>query len=496
VTSTSWTTITTVAGTAADLQGVCTATLALAAGEGEGLTAGPGARDSLTGALRAVGWQAKPGQRLDWIGNGGERFLVLGHDDKRDGLEWASLGGHLVEAMRTLRIEAVRLPDSGEIGAEALEGLVLGALLHGFKLDQGRQKPAEGELALRLIVRDEDQLLADRAIRIATPINRARAWTEQPANLLVPSVFALEASEALAGCGANVRVIDRSELEAMGAGGVLAVGQGSRNEPCMLVAEWRGAPDREGWDAVLVGKGITFDSGGLNLKTAPIIVKMKLDMGGAAAVLGAFEQAATRKAKANIAVVVPMAENSIGSNGYRPGDVIRMLSGQTAEIQNTDAEGRLVVADGVTYGIREYDPRHIVDVATLTGMITGVLHEEYAGLYASDDTLAKALGDAGERVGEALWRMPLTSRQDYLVDSTVADVSNLGAPGLFGVGSGSPAAGAKFIERFAKGRSWAHIDIAGTAWITRRGQRSGPGATGFGVALLDRWIATLEGSDG
>jgi leucyl aminopeptidase len=217
-------------------------------------------------------------------------------------------------------------------------------------------------------------------------------------------------------------------------------------------------------------------------------------MGGAAAVLGAVEQVASRKAKANIAVVVPMVENSIGSNGYRPGDVIRMLSGQTAEIQNTDAEGRVVVADGVTYGIREYDPRHIVDVATLTGMITGVLHEEYAGLYASDDMLASALADAGEQAGERLWRMPLTPRQDYLVDSTVADVSNLGAPGIFGVGGGSPAAGAKFIERFAKGRSWAHVDIAGTAVVTRRAQRSGPGATGFGVALLDRWIATLETS--
>jgi len=494
VTMTSWTTIAIAAETAAAPLEAGAATLVLASGEGDALTAAPGDHDSLASSLRAVGWQAKPGHRLDWIGGAGERLLVLGHSDKDDMLEWLSLGGHLVEAMRALRIETLHLPGAETIGAEALEGLILGALLHGFKLDQGRQKRPEGELALRLVVRAEDQSLVDRATGIARPINRARAWTEQPANLLIPSVFAQEASEALEGCGAKVRVIDRAGLEEMGAGGVLAVGQGSRNEPCMFVAEWRGAPDREGWDAVLVGKGITFDSGGLNLKTAPIIVKMKLDMGGAAAVLGAFERAASREAKVNIAVVVPMAENSIGSNGYRPGDVIRMLSGQTAEIQNTDAEGRVVLADGVTYGLREYDPRHIVDVATLTGMITGVLHEEYAGLYASDDALAKSLVDAGEQVGELLWRMPLTSQQDYLVDSTVADVSNLGAPGLFGVGGGSPAAGAKFIECFAKGRSWAHIDIAGTAWITRRAQRSGPGASGFGVALLDQWIATLEDS--
>lgn len=496
VTRTHWTTIMIAADVDGHPQEPGGAALVIATGQGAELTVGPGDRETLASALRAAGWQAKPGQRLDWIGEGGERLLVLGHAGKEDVLEWLSLGGHLVEAMRALRIGTLHFPGADAIGAEALEGLVLGALLHGFKLDQGRQTPPEDELALRLVVRDEDQPLVDRATAVARPINRARAWTEQPANLLIPSTFAREASEALTACGATVRIIDTAALEEMGAGGLLAVGQGSDNGPCMFVAEWRGAPDRENWDAVLVGKGITFDSGGLNLKAAPIIVKMKLDMGGAAAVLGAFERAASREAKVNIAVVVPMAENSIGSNGYRPGDVIRMLSGQTAEIQNTDAEGRVVLADGVTYGIREYDPRHIVDVATLTGMITGVLHEEYAGLYASDDGLAQSLVDAGEQVGEALWRMPLTSRQDYLVDSTVADVSNLGAPGLFGVGGGSPAAGAKFIERFAKERRWAHIDIAGTAWITRRAQRSGPGASGFGVALLDRWIATLEDSAG
>jgi leucyl aminopeptidase len=484
---TSWTTI------AVTPHASAASSLVLAHGTGVALTVGPGTNPALADALRAIDWSAKPGRWLDWISDGA-RALVLGRDDSLDTLGWLSLGGHLVEAMSALHIAEVCLPRAAEIGKEALEMLVTGAALHGFRLDQGRQIPPPGAVPLRLAIDADDQPIADGALQAAIPVNRARAWVEQPANLLTPGVFAGEAAATLRHCGATAHILDRAALEEIGAGGLLAVGQGSRNEPCMLIAEWRGAPDREGWDAVLVGKGITFDSGGLNLKVRPVIEKMKLDMGGAAAVLGAFEAAAVRQAKANIAVVVPMAENAIGSNGYRPGDVIRMLSGQTVEVLNTDAEGRLVLADGVTYGLREYDPRHIVDVATLTGAITSVLHEEFAGFYASEDGLAAALAEAGDAVGEALWRLPLTSRQDYLVDSPVADLANLGAPGLFGVGSGSPAAGAKFIERFARGRSWAHLDIAGTAWTTRRTQRSGAGATGFGVALLDRWIAGLETS--
>ena len=257
-------------------------------------------------------------------------------------------------------------------------------------------------------------------------------------------------------------------------------------------AEWRGAPEREGWDAGLVGKGVTFDGGGLNIKSRPVIEKMKFDMGGAAAVLGALELVASRNAAINVVAVVPMAENVIDGKGLRPGDVIRSLAGLTVEVANTDAEGRLLLADGVTYAIDTYHPAAIVDVATLTGMITGVLHEEYGGFYASDDQLADELSRAGDATGERLWRMPLSPAQNYLVESSVADLCNVGASGFLGLGYGSPAAGAKFIERFARGTPWAHLDIAGTAWATRRTPRSQPGATGFGVALLDAWIAGLE----
>lgn len=194
-----------------------------------------------------------------------------------------------------------------------------------------------------------------------------------------------------------------------------------------------------------------------------------------------------RKAPVNIVAVVPMCENNIDGKSYRPGDVITSLAGLTIDVQDTDAEGRIVLADGVTYAIREYDPGVIVDVATLTGAIMGVLHEDFAGLFTSDDALAASLTGAGAATRELLWRLPLVASMAYLVESPVADVSNLGAPGWFGVGGGSPVAGAKFIEKFAEGRRWAHLDIAGTGWASRRSSRCGPGATGFGVALLDRW---------
>lgn len=446
----------------------------------------PHAADAVRLVLTAEG-TPKPGRWTERTGP--PRTLVLGHDPT----SWLATGGHLIEAMRALDLGMVQLPNAAEIGADAWKDVATGALLHGFRLAQGRAIARPEEAGLTLVFDPADKALADHVAQATTPINRARAWVEQPANLLTPKVFAQEATEALTAAGATTRTLDRAALQALGAGGLLAVGRASGNPECLFVAEWRGAPERDGWDAVLVGKGVTFDAGGLNLKVRPVIEKMKFDMGGAAAVLGAFEAAVTRRAKANFAVVVPMTENMIGSDGYRPGDVIRMLSGQTVEVINTDAEGRIVLADGVTYAIREYDPRHLVDVATLTGMITGVLHEEFAGLYASDDTLAAALTQAGEGCGEALWRMPLTKRQDYLVDSPIADVANMGAPGALGLGIGSPAAGAKFIERFTGGRSWAHIDIAGTAWASRRTDRSGAGATGFGVALLDAWIAGLEG---
>lgn len=460
-----------------------------------------GAAESVALRLAAILPAAGPGSCeaawLDLATDGRDRrAVVLSAPDSDAADRWMSLAAVALDAMKALRLETLRLPVSTAFGSpEAFEAFLAGALLHSYRLDQGRRSAPAAFQPTGLIIEAGDEAVADRVRRTVAGINRARAWTEQPANLLTPEVFAAEAKAALGPLGVSAEILDLAALQALGAHALLAVAAGSRNPPCMLVAEWRGDPDRMGWDAAFVGKGVTFDSGGLNLKTRPVIEKMKFDMGGAAAVLGALEVAAVRHARANIVVVVPMTENAIGSNGYRPGDVIGSLAGLTIEVQNTDAEGRLILADGITYAIDTYKPARVIDVATLTGAILSVLHEEYAGLFTTDDGLARGLMDAGDVTGETVWRLPLTSRQDYLVESSVADLANMGAPGFLGAGVGSPVAGAKFLEPFARGTPWAHIDIAGVAWATRRVARTGPGASGFGVALLDRWIASLEPED-
>jgi leucyl aminopeptidase len=461
---------------------------------GETLFAPDALRERTASLVGSAGFDAKPGRWLDLVGEAGERLIVIAVAGDGNADRWRSAGGYIVDAIRALQLKAARLPAAASLGiGDALADLVEGVLLHGYRLDQGRRDPVPGQFASTLLIAEDDSGLADRARLRADPVNRARAWVEQPANLLTPAVFADEAEAALAPLGVTVRQLGPADLEALGAGGILAVAAGSENEPRLTIAEWRGAPERESWDAAFIGKGLTFDAGGLNLKPRPGIAKMKFDMGGGAAVLGAIERLALRKAPVNIVAIVPMCENNIDGKSYRPGDVITSLAGLTIDVQDTDAEGRIVLADGVTYAITEYDPGVIVDVATLTGMIMGVLHEDFAGLFTSDDALAASLTEAGAAAHEPLWRLPLVASMDYLVESPVADVSNLGAPGWFGMGTGSPVAGAKFIEKFAKDRRWAHLDIAGTGWASRRSSRCGPGATGFGVALLDRWADLATG---
>jgi leucyl aminopeptidase len=481
---TSWTSIELMVGE--DDGGASAPTLVFAADDR--LFAPDALRDRVAAGIGVAAFEAKPGRWLDLVGVDGQRIVVVavGAEDSDD--RWRSAGGHVVEALRGLQLNTARLPSAEDTAiSQSVADLLEGVLLHGFRLDQGRRDPVPGQCSSTLLIAAGDAAHAEQARLRADPVNRARAWVERPANLLTPAIFADEAEAALVPLGLTVRQLGPAELEAIGAGGILAVAAGSENEPRLTIAEWRGALDRDGWDAAFVGKGLTFDAGGLNLKPRPGIAKMKFDMGGGAAVLGAIERLALRKAPVNIVAIVPMCENNIDGKAYRPGDVITSLAGLTIDVQDTDAEGRIVLADGVTYAIREYDPGVIVDVATLTGMIMGVLHEDFAGLFTSDDALADSLTAAGAETHEALWRLPLTASMDYLVESPVADVSNLGAPGWFGMGTGSPVAGAKFIEKFAKGRRWAHLDIAGTGWASRRSSRSGPGATGFGVALLDRW---------
>lgn len=446
-------------------------------------------------AAARVSFDASAGNSLDLRGEeGAPRLLLLGigTEASEDCHHWMSLGGHLLDAMARHRMQSVRLPASSQFGgAQRLEYLLLGALLHGFAI----VKPGSQVAQVRsrcLLIAPEDAPILEVACRCALALNRARAWVEQPANFLTPIAWSQEASALLTGLGANVRVLGPRKLEELGAGALVAVGRGGSQGAHLLIAEWRGDADRNEWDAMLVGKGVTFDAGGLNLKTQPNISRMKLDMAGGAAVIGALELAMARRSRANIVAVVPIAENLIDALSYRPGDVIATLSGLTVEVADTDAEGRLVLADAITYGLRNYSPRCMVDLATLTTAVTRVLHGEFAGLYSNDPQFADELVRAGTAVGERLWPLPLDASQDYLIESDIADLSNTGKPGLFGFGAGSPTAGAKFLEKFTAGTRWAHIDITGVVWSDRHRLPGGRGATGFGVRLLDHWLACRE----
>jgi leucyl aminopeptidase len=454
-------------------------------------------RERVLQAVVHSSFSTEPGHVLDLLGtpDGSPRVLVLGIDCKSTETEshWLSIGGFIVEAMKRHRLQSVCLPAGNMLGdANAFEAVLLGALLHGFSLEKASGVEKKEFCPESLIVAKRHALCAESARRTADAVNRARAWVEQPANLLTPPIWSEEARAILVDRGAVVSILGPEELEKLGAGALLAVARGSEHGARLFIAEWRGDASRDNWDAVIVGKGLTFDAGGLNLKSRPNISKMKLDMAAGAGVLGALELAIMRGSRANVVAIVPMAENSIDALAFRPGDVVTSLSGITIEVADTDAEGRLVLADAMTYGIRNYKPRWIVDAATLTSMIMNVLHEEFAATYASDDQLANKLVAAGEAVGERLWRMPLDPSQDYLVESEIADLSNWGPPGFFGNAMGSPATGAKFLEKFTRGTSWAHIDMCGTAWSTRRTTRGNKGATGFGVRLLDRWLRMLE----
>jgi leucyl aminopeptidase len=279
-------------------------------------------------------------------------------------------------------------------------------------------------------------------------------------------------------------VLDESQMAELAMGALLGVGQGSVRPPRMLAMRWNGAGDANRKPVVFVGKGITFDTGGISIKPAQGMEAMKWDMGGAGAVAGAMKAIASRKAKANVVGICVLAENMPDGNAQRPGDVVTSMSGQTIEVINTDAEGRLVLADAMTWAQRTYQPEIMVDLATLTGAMIIALGFEYAGLFSNDDQLAERLTSAGAASGDKLWRFPLGEAYDKQMDSPIADMKNAGPR------EGGSIMAATFLQRFVEeGVKWAHLDVAGTVWANKPGTLYDKGATGYGVALLDRFVA-------
>lgn len=320
---------------------------------------------------------------------------------------------------------------------------------------------------------------------IAKGIHTARDLVNEPANIMTPAAFAKRAIE-LQKYGLKTEIYDQNNLRAKGLHLMLGVAQGSANPPCLVVVQWIGRPESKNIDAVIVGKGVTFDSGGLSLKPAAGMEDMKEDLAGAATALGTLQTLAMRKAKVNVAAVMAMVENMPSGTAQRPGDILKSLSGITVEVINTDAEGRLVLGDALWYAQERFKAPVVIDLASLTGAIVVALGSEYAGLFTNDDKLAEAFEKASKETGEQLWRMPLDSSFDEQIISDVADIRNTSTAGR----EGGSITAAAFLKRFIMPDvKWAHLDIAGVALRSKPSTLCPKGGSGFGVILLDRYIA-------
>jgi leucyl aminopeptidase len=368
------------------------------------------------------------------------------------------------------------------LGGDRLTAYVEGLVLGGYRYSLVRPEPHR---AVDLAAED-DPAAVERGVRAARATVWARDLANTPAGTKTPAWLGEQARRELEAAGARVEVRDEQWLAENGFGGVLAVGSGSAAGPRLIEASWRPRGSGRAAHVVLVGKGITFDTGGINLKRGDNMRAMKTDMSGGAAVLAATRAAAEARLPVRVTALVPAAENSFGGGSYRPGDVVRHVGGRTSEITNTDAEGRLVLADALAYAAARLRPSVLVDVATLTGAMKTALGERTAGLFATSDDLAAQLLAAGAQAGEPLWRMPLAADYESQLGSEVADANN--APGNPGA-----ITAALFLQHFTGGLPWAHLDIAGPA---RAGDDDGilaKGATGFGARLLLRWLEAQYG---
>ena len=311
----------------------------------------------------------------------------------------------------------------------------------------------------------------------------SRDLVSEPPNVLNPKRYTQEIKK-LSKYGLKVEIFNEEKLKKMGMNALLGVGQGSENETFLVTIKWNGSKNNFGKPLAFVGKGVCFDTGGISLKPARFMEEMKYDMGGSAVVVGLMKSLALRKAKVNAVGVVGLVENMPDGNAQRPGDIVKSYSGKTIEVLNTDAEGRLVLADALTYTEKRFKPKFIIDLATLTGAIIMALGEEYAGLFSNNDILSKNIFKASENVNEKVWRLPLHKNYDKLMESPIADVQNINYAG----GAGSITA-AQFLQRFIINKTpWAHLDIAGMAFSKKAGSLNPGGATGFGVRLLNNLI--------
>ncbi len=430
-----------------------------------------------------------------------DRLLVLGfgtaenYDTEAD---WLALGGRIRGRLGAARASSaevlLEIGDADGISGRAAACVALGAMLRGHEFKKYKKKKKEAEedngettelKSIRFLCRHPEEAKAHfEALKAAgNGVMLARDLVNEPANVLSPEEFAVRVEE-LADRGLDVEVLHKDKLESIGMNALLGVGQGSARPTAVVVMRWNGTKKKDSSrPVVFVGKGVCFDSGGISIKPSAGMEEMKGDMGGAAAVTGAMLALAERKAPVNAIGILGLVENMPSSTAQRPGDIVKSLSGQTIEIVNTDAEGRLVLADIMWYAQEQFEPKAMVTLATLTGAIIVALGKEHAGLFSNDDDLAEQLTEVGLETGEKVWRLPLDAKYDKQLDSKFADMKNAGARD-----AGSITA-AQFLQRFVKkGTNWAHLDIAGTAMGSPVTDISQGWASGYGVMLLDRLV--------
>ncbi len=455
---------------------------------------------ALTRAVKSGRFRGAKNQILELLapsGVGASRVVImgLGKAKELDALAAQAIGGTLVghlgksgESSAAVAVDTLKGTKLKAVDIAA--NLAYGARLGSYRFDRyrTREKPEKKPSLRTLSVMVKDRNTANRAFsrldKVADGVFFTRDLVSEPSNVLYPESLARQA-RSLTKLGVKVEVMGQARMEKLGMGALLGVAQGSTHQPQLVIMRWEGAPRGAGKQPLaVIGKGVTFDTGGISLKPSKGMEDMKWDMGGAGTVIGLMRALAGRKAKANVVGVVGLVENMPSGTAQRPGDIVTSASGQTIEVINTDAEGRLVLADALWYTQKRFKPSAMIDLATLTGAIIVSLGHVHAGLFSDNDKLSQDIAAAGQAEGELVWRFPLHPDYDKEIDCDIADMKNVGSGG----GAGSITA-AHFLKRFTNKVPWAHLDIAGVAW-SKKGRPTVPkGGTGFGVRLLDRLVA-------
>ena len=447
-------------------------------------------------AAETLAFTAKTMSAMDLVrpaGLAAERLLVVGTAAKKGDkpLDFFALGGFVAGKLpKTKAIQILFEAPEDAWDAAAAADFALGFRLRAYKFTKYKTKKAEsdenGDVSIELKIALDDAEAARRAYEareaVAEGVELARTLVNEPPNVLFPESFAEKAME-LEKLGVDVEILDEKAMGKLGMGALLAVGQGSARESRFVVMRWRGVKSKKAQAVAIIGKGVCFDTGGISIKPAAGMEDMKGDMAGAACVVGLMHALAKRKAKAHVVGVIGVVENMPSADAYRPGDILKSMSGQTIEVVNTDAEGRLVLADALWWTKENVKPKFMINLATLTGAILVALGVENAGLFSNDDELSARLTEAGKATGETVWRMPMGPAYDKLIDSKFADMKNSG-----GRHAGSITA-AHFLKRFVGETPWAHLDIAGTAMASPATETNTSWGSGWGVRLLDRLVA-------